>query len=192
MEDTEVISMTKWNIDAANSQIGFKVKYLVFSDVRGSFKEFDADIYTTGKDFSGVEIVFRIKAASLDTGVEKRDSHLKSADFFDVEKFKEINFTAKGLTGSGKEGKYALDGELTMKGIKKPIKLDVNFGGFIKDPWGSTKVMFSVNGKINRKDWGLNWNTVLETGGVLVSEDVWINCEVQLVAADVEQKGIEM
>ena len=181
METILIETKTKWTIDTLNSQIGFKVKYLVFSNVRGSFKEYDVNIYTTGVGFTNVEIDFRINAASIDTGIEKRDAHLKSADFFDVEEFKEINFTADSFIKGKKDGSYELYGELTMKGTKKQIKLDVEYGGIMKDPWGTDKAMFSISGKINRKDWGLNWNAALETGGVLVSEDVWINCEVQLI-----------
>jgi polyisoprenoid-binding protein YceI len=181
METTLIETKTKWTIDTLNSQIGFKVKYLVFSNVRGSFKEFDASIFTTGEDFTSTEIDFRISAASIDTGIGKRDAHLKSADFFDVEEFKEINFTADSFVKGEEDGRYELYGDLTMKGIKKKIKLDVEFGGIIKDPWGTDKAMFNISGKINRKDWGLNWNAALETGGVLVSDEVWINCEVQLI-----------
>ena len=181
MESREVMTKTKWAIDPAHSEIGFRVKHLVFSNVRGSFKEFDASIYTTGEDFTSAEIDFRINAASIDTGIEGRDAHLKNADFFDAEQFKEISFTASRLVAADQERHFALYGELAMKGIKKQIKLDVEFGGVVKDPWGNHKAVFSVNGKINRKDWGLNWNAALETGGILVSEDVWINCEVLLM-----------
>src|SRR4030095_12910439 len=118
METTLIDTKTKWAIDTINSQIGFKVKYLVFSNVRGSFKEFDASIYTTGEDFTNAEIDFRINAASIDTGIEKRDAHLKSADFFDVEEFKEVNFTAERFVKVEEDGRYELYGELTMKGIK--------------------------------------------------------------------------
>ena len=181
METTLIETKTKWAIDTLNSQIGFKVKYLVFTNVRGSFKEFDANIYTKGEDFTGAEIDLRINAASIDTGIEKRDAHLRSADFFDVEEFKEISFTSDSFVKGEEDDRFELYGELTMRGIKKKIKLDVEFSGIIKDPWGTGKAMFSISGKINRKDWGLNWNAALETGGVLVSEDVWINCEVQLM-----------
>lgn len=181
MQTADVITKTKWLIDPVNSQIGFRVKYLLFSNVRGSFKEFDADIYSFGDDFTNAEIDFSINPASIDTGIEQRDAHLRNEDFFDVEQFKEINFSATSFEAGEEEGQYELYGDLTMKGIKKQIKLDVEAGGLIKDPWGSEKALFSINGKINRKDWGLNWNTALETGGVLVSEDVWISCEVQLI-----------
>jgi polyisoprenoid-binding protein YceI len=174
------LTKTKWGIDPVHSEIGFKTKYLVFTNVRGTFKEFDASIYTAGEDFMSAEIDFWINPASVSTGNEKRDAHLMSADFFDVENFKEINFTGNTYENVDNDGSYTLYGDLTIKGIKKQIKLDVEFGGVVKDPWGNHKAVFSINGKINRRDWGLNWNAILETGGVLVSEDVWISCEVQL------------
>ena len=181
MEATEAIEKTKWGIDPAHSEIGFKVKHLMVTNVRGTFKEFDASIYTTGEDFMTSEIDFWLNAASITTGDEKRDTHLKSADFFDVENFKEINFTGDSYDNVDKDGSYELYGNLTIKGIKKQVKLDVEFGGVVKDPWGNHKAAFTINGKINRKDWGLNWNVALEAGGVLVSEDIYISCEVQLV-----------
>jgi len=180
METTAATTKTKWGIDLAHSEIGFKVKHLMIANVRGTFKEFDASIYTTGEDFMSAEIDFWLNPASVDTGDEKRDAHIKSADFFDAEHFKEINFTANSYEDVDHDGSYELYGDLTIKGIKKRIKLDVEFGGVVKDPWGNEKAVFTINGKINRKDWGLNWNAALEAGGVLVSEDVWISCEVQL------------
>ena len=181
MGTTDANTKTKWAIDTANSQIGFTAKYLKFSNIRGVFKEFDATIYTMGGDLMSAEVDFRVNAASIDTGNEQRDAHLGSADFFDVEQFKEINFTADSFVDGFNEEKYTLYGNLTMKGIKKAIELDVEFGGIIRDPWGTDKAMFSIKGKINRRDWGLDWNKALEGGGVLVSEDVWINCEVLLI-----------
>jgi len=181
MQTTEVITKIKWAIDPLNSQIGFRVKHLMFTNVRGSFKEFDASIYTTGEDFTTAEIDLWINPASIDTGNEKRDEHLKSTDFFEVEKFREINFMADSLLEVDKDGNYELYGALTLKGISRQIKLNVEFGGLRKDPWGTDRALFTINGKINRKDWGLNWNAALETGGVLVSEDVWIICELQLI-----------
>jgi polyisoprenoid-binding protein YceI len=179
METTEKVK-TKWGIDPMHSEIGFKVKHLMFTNVRGSFKEYEANIVTTGDDFMTAEIDFWLNPASISTGDEKRDGHLKSGDFFDVENFKEINFVGNTYEKVDNDGSYNLYGDLTIKGIKKQVKLQVEFGGVVKDPWGNEKAVFNINGKINRKDWGLNWNTALETGGVLVSEDVWINCEIQL------------
>ena len=171
---------TKWTIDPSHSEIGFKVKHLIISNVRGSFKEYDASIYTNGNDFVTAEIDFWLNPASVYTGDEKRDGHLRSPDFFDVEQYKEINFMADSYEKVDNDGSYIMYGTLTIKGIPKKIKLDVEFGGIMKDPWGNEKAVFNINGKINRKDWGLNWNAPLEAGGVLVSEDVWISCEVQL------------
>ena len=180
METPEVLTTTKWIIDTAHTEIGFKVKHLVVANVRGSFKEVNASIHTAGDDFTLAQIEVQINPASINTGIEQRDTHLRSADFFDTQKFREISFTSTTLVKGGKN-KFVLSGELTMKGIKKPVMLDVEFGGIIKDPWGTQKALFSISGKINRKEWGLNYNALLEAGGVLVSEDVWIQCEVQLV-----------
>jgi len=179
METVAIGTKTKWAIDPMHSEIGFKVKHLVFANVRGSFKEFEASIYTTGDDFNTAEIDVWINPASITTSNEQRDAHLKSADFFDAGNFKEINFTGNTIEKSA-NGSYRLYGDLTMKGIKEQIKLDVEFSGMMKDPWGNEKAIFNISGKINRRDWRLDWNTALETGGVLVSEEVWINCEIQL------------
>jgi polyisoprenoid-binding protein YceI len=180
MKAAEVNTKTKWGIDSAHSEIGFKVKHLMFANVRGYFREFDGSIYTTGEDFMTAEIDFWVNPASVDTGDQKRDEHLKSADFFNVEQYREINFSGNTCETTGKDGMYILYGDLTIKGIKKQVKLDIEFSGLVSDPWGNQKAIFNINGKINRKDWELNWNAVLESGGVLVSEDVWINCELQL------------
>ncbi len=180
METAKIIK-TKWGIDPAHSEIAFKVKHLMITNVRGVFKEFEASIYTTGEDFMTVEIDCWINTASVETGDAKRDGHLKSEDFFDVENHKQITFTGNTWEKVDKESSYELYGELTIKGIAKQIKLEVEFGGVMKDPWGNEKAGFSINGKINRKDWGLTWNSTLETGGLMVSEEVRINCEVQLI-----------
>jgi polyisoprenoid-binding protein YceI len=179
MKTSEILTRTKWNIDPMHSEVGFRVKHLMFTNVRGTFKEYRADIHMDEEDFGNPEINVKINPASVYTADEKRDGHLKSADFFDVENFPEIIFTGTSCK-KGQAGHYNLHGDLTIKGITKPISLDVEFGGMMKDPWGNKKAAFQVKGKINRKDWGLNWNAALETGGVLVSEDVWIECEIQL------------
>lgn len=181
MESVEALIKTKWIIDLAHSEISFRVKHLKFANVRGRFKEFNTRIYTNGDDFRSAEIEVRVNSASVDTGVEQRDQHLRSSDFFDATQFEEIGFTARTMVAADQENYFVLQGELTIKGIKKPITLDVEFGAIIKDPWGVEKALFSISGKINRKDWGLNYNSVLETGGFLISEEVWIQCEVQLI-----------
>ena len=136
---------TKWGIDPTHSEIEFKVKHLMITNVKGSFKEFRSTVYTHGNDFltSDIEIVFN--AASIDTGVADRDAHLRSADFFDVENFNQIRFVGKKLDRKDDES-YTLFGELTIKGITKPVALDVVFDGVMKDPWGNEKAGFSVNG----------------------------------------------
>ena len=179
MEASE--AKTKWSIDPAHSEIAFKVKHLMITNVKGVFTEFDASIYTTGEDFMTAEIDCWINAASVDTRDEKRNAHLKSADFFDVENFKEINFSGNTYEQVDNDGSYELYGDLTIKGITKPVTLDIEFGGIMKDPWGNEKAGLAVNGKINRNEFGLTFNAALETGGVLLGEEVKINAEFQLI-----------
>ncbi len=180
MENT-VATKTKWAIDPSHSEVGFKIKHLMITNVSGSFDEFGASIYTTGEDFMTAEVDFWMNPATINTGDEKRDGHLKSADFFDVENHKQITFTGNTYEKVDNDGSYKLYGDLTIKGITKQVKLDVEFGGVMKDPWGNDKAGISINGKINRKDWGLNWNAALEAGGVLVSDEVRISAEIQLL-----------
>lgn len=177
----ETLVKTKWGIDAAHSEIAFKVKHLMITNVKGTFKEFDASIFTTGEDFMTSEIDFWLNPASIETGAADRDAHLKSADFFDVENHKQITFIGNTYEKVDNDGSYTLYGDLTIKGITKQIKLDVEFGGVMKDPWGNEKAGFTIDGKINRKDWGLNWNATLEAGGLLVGDEVRISCEVELI-----------
>jgi len=181
MGTTEEAVKIKWGVDPTHSEIAFKVKHLMITTVTGKFSEYDCVIYSTGEDIMTAEVDFWLDPASVSTGDAKRDEHLKSPDFFDVENFKQINFTGNTIESVDKDGSYELWGDLTIKGIKRQIKLDVEFGGVMKDPWGNEKAGISLNGKINRKDWGLNWNAALEAGGLLVSDEVRISCEVQLV-----------
>lgn len=176
MEST--LTVTKWVLDPAHSELMFKVKHMMISNVKGEFKTFSAEV--EGEDFTQSKILVTIDAASIYTNDEQRDTHLKSADFFDVEKYKELSFEGTSFQKVESEN-YELKGLLTMKGITKPVNLDVEFGGINKDPWGNEKAGFSISGKINRKDWGLNWNAALETGGVLVSEEVTISADVQFI-----------
>lgn len=171
---------TKWGIDPTHSEVSFKVKHLMITNVKGVFKQFDASIYTSGDNFMTSEIDLRINTESVDTGVADRDAHLKSADFFDVENFGDMHFVGSSFEKVDDES-YTLYGDLTIKDVTKQVKLDVEFGGVMKDPWGNEKAGYSINGKINRKDFGLTWNAALEAGGVLVSDDVKISCEVQLI-----------
>ncbi len=171
-------NQTKWSIDVSHSQLAFKVKHLMISNIKGVFKTFEAVILTTGDDFSTAQIDVRIDTASLDTGDMKRDYHLKGQDFFDFRHHKHITFSGTNLVKSQSEGDMELWGNLTIKGISKQIKLIVEYGGMIKDLQGNKKVGFIITGKLNRKDWQLNWNTLLETGGFMVGDEVIINCEI--------------
>lgn len=173
----------KWVIDPSHSEISFKVKHLMITNVKGVFKEFDASIYTTGNDFLTSEVDFWMNPASIDTGDANRDAHLKGPDFFDSEEHKQINFVGNTYEKLDDEGHFELYGDLTIKGVTKRIKLNVEFSGVMKDPWGNDKAGFIIDGKINRTDFGLIWNAPLETGGLLVSEEVKISCEVQLKKA---------
>ena len=176
------MSKIKWNLDPSHSEVAFKVKHMMITNVSGSFADFAVTAETDGEDFSKSEINFSAKAASVNTGSEQRDGHLRTAEFFDAEKFPELKFKAtKYEKTSGDD--YKLQGDLTIKDVTKNITLNVEFGGIQKDPYGNIKAGFTVSGKINRKDFGLTWNTALEAGGVMVSEEVKINCEIQLVKA---------
>jgi polyisoprenoid-binding protein YceI len=177
----EKTAKEKWVIDTTHSEIGFKIRHLMITNVKGRFKEFDASIYTTGDNFMSAEIDCWINTASIDTNNADRDKHIKGPDFFDVETFPQIGFIANTYENVDNDGSYELWGELTIKGITKKIKLDVEFGGVVKDPWGNEKAGFTINGKINRKDWELNWNAALDTGGMLLGEEVSISCEIQLM-----------
>lgn len=171
---------TKWVLDPAHSELTFKVKHLMITNVKGEFRHFNASFISNGDDFDQAAVTATIDAASIDTNNADRNNHLKAADFFDVANYKDITFTGTELKKLDDEN-YLLKGLLQIKGISKEITLDVEFGGLIKDPYGNHKAGFTFSGKINRKDWGLNWNAVLEGGGVMVSEDVRINGDVQFI-----------
>ncbi|MFZ5552559.1 MAG: YceI family protein [Bacteroidota bacterium] len=180
METLEKKSVAVWTVDPSHSELLFKVKHLMITNVKGEFRKFDITSKTGETDFSESEIVATIDASSVFTNNTDRDNHLKSADFLDAENHREIIFKSHSFQ-KNEDGNFILKGDLTIKGVTREVLLDVEFGGINKDPWGNEKAGFSVSGKINRKDWGLNWNAALETGGVLVSEEVKINAEVQLV-----------
>ncbi len=187
-----MINRTKWAIDHAHSDITFKVRHLMISHVKGSFATFDADISTHDKDFATAEINLWIDVSSISTGDAKRDEHLQSADFFDVKEHKQIVFTSDRMGGAGADGIHELWGNLTMKGITKNIKLEVEFGGMVKDPWGNEKAGFSVTVTLKRSEWGLNWNTAIESGGMMLGDDIEIQCEVELTNAGKKEMEIEL
>lgn len=170
--------MKKWTIDSAHSEIGFKVKHMMFTNVKGHFNDYSAAI-NFNDDLKGANLQFEAKINSITTNNADRDNHLKSPDFFDMDQYPTLNFKSTKIEGNGND--YEITGDLTIKGITKPVKLNAEFSGLMTDPWGNTKVGLNIDGKINRKDFGLTYNAALETGGVLVGEDVNLNAEIQLV-----------
>lgn len=172
------MATTKWSIDPTHSELGFKVKHLMISNVKGVFTNYEATI--DGEDFAKSSVKATIQAASISTNNTDRDNHLRSADFFDAENFPNITFESQSFTKVD-DDTYKLKGVLTIKDVSKDIELNVDYGGTNTDPWGNEKLAFEITGKINRKDFGLNWNSTLETGGVLVGDEVKINAEVQFV-----------
>lgn len=173
-----VAKTTKWILDPTHSELTFKVKHMMITNVKGEFKNFSVEV--DGDDIFKSNVHVTIDAASINTNNEDRDNHLKSGDFFDVENHNELSFKSSSFNKKD-DNEYELKGILTVKGISKEVSLDVEFGGIGQDPWGNEKAGFSISGKINRKDWGLNWNSTLETGGVLVSDEVKISGEIQFL-----------
>lgn len=171
---------TKWISDPAHSEVQFKVKHLVISTVTGSFDAFEAKMETQSDDFVPASISFEAQTASVSTNNSDRDNHLRSADFFDAANFPTMNFKSTTFTKKA-EGSYDLSGDLTIKGVTKNVQLDVEFGGRMTDPYGNEKAGFELSGKINRKDFGLNWSAITEAGGVVVSDEVRLLINIQMV-----------
>jgi len=174
------MSTKKWAIDPAHSEIHFKVKHLVISTVTGSFEEFTGEATTPEDTFEGGQISVIIKTASISTNNSQRDGHLKSADFFEPDNYPEINVKTTSIKQvDGDE--YAITAEFTMKGVTKTIEFKGEYGGEAKDGYGNTKVGLEITGKLNRKDFGLNWNAVTEGGGLTVSEEVKLIANLQFI-----------
>lgn len=169
---------TKWVLDPMHSEVQFKVKHLVISTVSGFFKSFEGELETENDDFTDAKISFSLDINSIDTNQSQRDEHLKSAEFFDAEKYPKISFKSTSFTKTG-DDEYKLAGNLTVKDITKPVTLDVEFGGAADDFYGNTKAGFEITGKINRKDFGLTWSGVTEAGAVVVGEDIKLLINVQ-------------
>lgn len=174
------MSTTKWAMDATHSEVHFKVKHLMVSNVTGQFKTFNATVETEGNDISTAKVHFTADVNSISTNNEQRDGHLKTGDFFDTENHPQIIFDGEKMEKT--EGDhYKLYGMLNMRGVSKPIVLNVEFGGIVQDPWGNTRSGFSVTGKVNRKDFGVSFSMVSETGSILLGEDVTINASAEFV-----------
>ncbi|MBF5026494.1 YceI family protein [Planobacterium oryzisoli] len=167
---------TKWTLDNAHSEITFKVRHMMISNVKGEFTDFHVDLISEDENFQNVQAKAVIKSDSINTKNADRDNHLKNSDFFNTEKNPEIVFVANSLNEE-------VTGDITINGVTRPITLDVEFGGVNVDPWGNTKAGFSFEGKLKRSDFGLNWNAALEAGGVMLSDDVKIAGELQFIKA---------
>lgn len=169
-----------WNLDPTHSELNFKVRHLMISNVKGAFRDFSATLESLGDDFRNASVKAVIQTASIFTNNTDRDNHLRNADFFDAAQFPEITFEGREFRQKDEE-EFELTGVLNMHGVTKEITLDVEFGGVQQDGYGQTKAGFSFKGKINRADFGLTWNALLEAGGMAVSEEVKIDGEVQFV-----------
>lgn len=177
------MSTTKWTLDPAHSELLFKVKHMMVTNVTGEFKDFQVEVETPEKGIEDAKIKFNAAIDSVSTGNSQRDGHLKSGDFFDSANFPQLKFVSSSFKKINGDDDYELKGDLTIKNVTKPVTLKVNHGGTAKDPWGNTKAGFSISGKINRKDWGMNYNAILETGGVMVSDEVRILAELEMTTA---------
>ncbi|GGG20590.1 YceI family protein [Pontibacter amylolyticus] len=175
------MATTKWIVDPTHSEVQFKVRHLMITTVTGYFEKFNVEVETEGEDFhSTKKILFTADVDSISTNNEQRDTHLKSADFFDAENHGQVRFEGKNYEEL-KPGFEKLHGDLTIRGTTRPITLDVEYHGTVVDPYGQTKAGFSVEGKIKRKEFGLNWDAVTEAGSVVVSDEIRLHCEIQLV-----------
>lgn len=171
---------SSWSIDPTHSEIGFKVKHMMFTNVSGKFNAFAATIENEEDTFESSKINFTAETSSIDTNNSDRDEHLRSAEFFETDVYPKLSFTSTSIkkkTGNN----YIVDGDLTIKDVTKNISLEIDYSGLMTDPWGNTKIGLSITGSINRKDFGLTWNAALETGGLLVGEEIKLASEVQFI-----------
>lgn len=172
--------MNTWKIDAAHSEVQFKVKHLVISTVTGNFKSFNAEMTADDDQFNNAKISFTADVNSIDTGVAQRDEHLKSDDFFNAASFPQLKFASTSFTKKDDE-EFILKGNLTIRDITKTVELEVEYGGTMVDPYGNVKSGFEIKGKINRQEFGLKWSAMTEAGGVVVSDDVKLLMNIQMM-----------
>lgn len=174
------MATTKWALDPTHSEIGFKIKHLMISNVSGKFTKFDVYAETEDEDFSKGVVSATIDVASINTNNADRDAHLRNADFFEAENYPDIIFKSEKVEVVDDES-FDLFGNLTIKDITRPLRFKVEHSGVTKDPWGNTRAGFTVSGKINRKDWGITYNAALETGGVVLGDELKVEAEIQLI-----------
>ncbi len=172
--------MTTYKIDPSHSDVTFKIKHLMISSVTGTFKTFDGTLEVEDNDLTRAKVNFEADIDSVDTKSEQRDGHLKSEDFFDAAKFPKMTFVSDSIEKKAGD-EYKIHGQLTIKGVAKPVTLDVDFNGDVVDPWGMERKGFEITGKINRKDFGLTWSAVTEAGGLVVSDDVKLMMNIEVV-----------
>ncbi|MDX2134901.1 MAG: YceI family protein [Saprospiraceae bacterium] len=175
------MSKTVWNLDPMHSEVNFRVRHLLISTVSGKFERINSTVTTDGEDFTQAEVAFSADVASINTGVGDRDNHLRSDDFFNAEKFPEIRFKSTAISKSGNG--YQVDGDLTVRDVTRPVSFSVENGGTMVDFYGNTKAGFELQGTINRKEFGLMWDAVTEAGGVVVSDEVKFQVNLQYAKA---------
>jgi polyisoprenoid-binding protein YceI len=178
MEELKEVQQKTWVSDPVHSKIGFTAKHMVISNVHGQFDNYKIEVKPAGPDVKDSEIYVEIDAGSINTGVTDRDNHLKSPDFFDAEKYPKLTFKSKSVKKIDDEN-YKLVGDFTIRNTTREIELDVEYGGKIKDPWGNERVGFTVTGSLNRFDYDLKWNALIETGGAVVGKTIKLNCAVE-------------
>ena len=177
------MATTKWVLDPTHSEVNFKIKHLMITNVTGSITDFSVEAETESDDFAHVKVNFKGQLASLTTQNEQRDLHLKGEDFFDIANYPEISFESTQTGPKSADGNFVLIGNLTIKNTTELVQLNVEFGGIAKDPWGNTKAGFKAKGKINRKDYKLMWSVLTEAGGMVVSDEVEIVINLELAQA---------
>lgn len=171
---------TNWKVDPTHSEVGFKVKHMMITNVNGSFGTFDANAVTNGDDFSSAQFSFSADIDSINTGVADRDAHLKSDDFFNAVDYPKLNFKSTSVKDKG-NGEFVINGELSIRDVTKQVELDAEFGGIVVDPYGQTKAGLAINGKIKRSEYGLKWSAITEAGSIVVSDDIKLITELQFV-----------
>lgn len=172
-----------WQLDPTHSSIEFRGKHMLVSTVRGRFNEFKSDLAINDEDFVKSGATFRITTASLESGFDQRDDHLRSPDFFDAERYPEITFETTDIERIGDDGRYRFNGNLTIRDVTRPVVFEGEAAGPVDDPWGSTRIALSARAEINRKDWGLDWNLPLGMSGMLVSDAITLSIDAELVKA---------
>lgn len=175
------MATTKWVLDPSHSELQFKVKHMMISTVTGHFTQFEGSAETDAEDFGTAKATLSVAADSINTSNEQRDGHLKSPEFFDTAKFPQITFSISKIVKKNDEGNYEVLGDLTIRDTTKPVKFDTEFGGIIKDPWGNIRAGFTVSGKINRKEFGLVWHAVTETGGIVLADEVRLHGGLEFI-----------